>query len=526
MPWWKKTAKALLKMAQEKTLRLLLGDQLNQKHSWFKNPNPRISYVMMEIRQETDYVKHHIQKVVAFFAAMRTFAETLQKKGHTVIYLRLDDARNHQTIADNIKALLKEKHFTRFEYLLPDEHRLDLQLRKMVKNLSVDWEAADTEHFFTRRLDLQDFFAGKKRYLMESFYRRMRKKYGILMDGDKPLGGRWNYDVENRRRYDGRVPIPDPRLFRNDVRLIHKMVEKAGVKTFGTLDPGNLIWPITRSQALSLLAAFLKNGLMEFGTYQDAMTTQSWSLFHARISFALNTKMLHPLEVIEAVIGTWEKQKQKIKIRQIEGFVRQILGWREYMRGIYWAMMPEMAAMNFFDHTASLPDYYWTAETRMRCMREALGQSLEYAYAHHIQRLMITGNFALLAGVHPDQVDQWYLGVYIDAIQWVELPNTRGMSQWADGGRVATKPYVASANYIHKMSDYCTQCLYDYKKASGEAACPFNCLYWDFFDRHRNKLKKNPRIGMMYRIWDRKEKWEKIRILKQAATYKNDLSRI
>ena len=513
-------------MAKDKILRLVLGDQLNEKHSWFQKPEKSVTYVLMEMRQETDYVKHHVQKVLAFFAAMRAFAEMLQEKGHTVIYLRLDDPNNEQTIAGNIKQLLKKKQCARFEYLLPDEHRLDVELRKLAKSLPVSGKAVDTEHFLTRRHDLKDFFDGKKRYLMESFYRQMRKKHDILMDGDKPLDGRWNFDVENRRRYDGRVPIPKPKLFRNDVRKLQQMIENAGVKTFGDLKPKSLIWPINRSQARALLNAFLKDGLKEFGTYQDSMTTASWSLFHARISFALNTKMLHPLEVIEAAIRIWEKQKRTIKIQQIEGFVRQILGWREYMRGIYWALMPKLGRMNYFNHTVALPDYYWTADTKMQCMRAAIGQSLEHAYAHHIQRLMVTGNFALLAGVHPDQVDEWYLGVYIDAIQWVELPNTRAMSQWADGGRVATKPYVSSANYINKMSDYCSQCAYDRQKAHGEAACPFNCLFWDFFNRHQQKLEKNPRIGMMYRTWYRKDPKEQNRILKQAETYKKDLNRL
>jgi deoxyribodipyrimidine photolyase-related protein len=513
-------------MAKDKTLRLILGDQLNEKHTWFRKPENSVIYVLMEIRQETDYVKHHVQKVVAFFAAMRAFAEQLKEKGHTVIYLRLDDPKNQQTIQANLKQLLKEKQFTRFEYLLPDEYRLDIELRKIAKTLSVPWEAVDTAHFFTRRQELQEFFDGKKRYLMESFYRRMRKKHDILMDGGNPLGGRWNFDVENRRRYDGRVSIPKPKLFRNNVGELHKMIEKAGVKTFGTIKPSSLIWPINRSQSQSLLNAFLKNGLKEFGTYQDAMTTQSWSLFHARISFALNTKMLHPLEVIEAAVRTWEKQKQTIKIQQIEGFVRQILGWREYMRGIYWTLMPKLGRMNFFNHKAPLPDFYWTGETKMHCMQAAIGQSLEHAYAHHIQRLMVTGNFALLAGVHPDQVDEWYLGVYIDAVQWVELPNTRAMSQWADGGLVATKPYVSSANYIHKMSDYCTPCAYHRQKPYGESACPFNCLFWDFFKRHQAKLQNNPRIGMMYRTWNRKDPKEQKRILKQAESYKKNLNKL
>ena len=513
-------------MATDKTLRLILGDQLNEKHSWFQKPDNAVSYLMMEIRQETDYVKHHVQKVLAFFAAMRNFAEKLKKNGHTVIYLRLDDLKNEQTIAGNIKRLFKQKRYKRFEYLLPDEYRLDVELRKLLKSLSVPGEAVDTEHFLTRRQDFEDFFTGKKRYLMESFYRQMRKKHDILMDGDKPQGGRWNFDVENRRRYDGRVLIPKPKLFRNDVRDLYQMIQKNGVKTFGAIDPRILIWPINRTQARTLLNAFLKEGLKEFGTYQDSMTTESWSLFHARISFALNTKMLHPLEVIKAAVQTWEKQKRTIKIQQIEGFVRQILGWREYMRGIYWALMPEIGGMNFFKHKADLPDFYWTAETKMNCMQAAIGQSLEHAYAHHIQRLMVTGNFALLAGVHPDQVEEWYLGVYIDAIQWVEMPNTRAMSQWADGGLVATKPYVSSANYIHKMSDYCSQCSYDRQKAYGESACPFNCLFWDFFHRHRKKLAKNARIGMMYRTWNRKTPNDQKHILKQAESYKTDLNRL
>lgn len=513
-------------MSKDKTLRLILGDQLNEKHAWFQKPDRTVTYVMMEIRQETDYVKHHVQKVVAFFAAMRAFAEGLQEKGHTVCYLRLDDPKNKQTIEGNIKQLLKENRYARFEYLMPDEHRLDVELRGLAEKLAVSWEAFDTEHFLTGRQDFADFFAGKKRYLMESFYRRMRKKYDILMDGERPLGGRWNFDVENRRRYDGRVPIPKPKLFRNDVEKLHQMIEKAGVQTMGSIKPRSLIWPINRSQSRSLLNAFLKDGLGEFGTYQDSMTTESWSVFHARISFALNTKMLHPMEVIEAAVGAWEKQKRTIKIQQVEGFVRQILGWREYMRGVYWTLMPELGRMNFFNHQAALPDYYWTAGTKMHCMKAALDSSLEHAYAHHIQRLMVTGNFALLAGVHPDEVDQWYLGVYIDAIQWVELPNTRAMSQWADGGRVATKPYVSSANYIHKMSDYCARCGYDRRRNYGQGACPFNCLYWDFFERHRDKLRKNPRIGMMYRTWDRKEKSQKNRILKQAETYKKDLNKL
>jgi len=513
-------------MPQPEVLRLILGDQLDELHSWFKTPDKHVTYVMMEIRQETDYVKHHIQKVAAFFAAMRAFSTRLMEAGHRVIYLRLDDRQNQQTIPANLQHLVKIKKFSRMEYLLPDEYRLDLQLKNLAKKLQIDVKAFDTEHFMTGRRELKDFFAGKKRFLMESYYRSMRKRFDILMEKGKPFGGQWNYDQKNRQSYDGRTAIPKPLFFKNDVSDICKTIKKMQVKTFGDIKPAGLIWPTTRAQSLKLLNAFVKNGLPAFGTYQDAMTADNWYLFHCRLSFALNTKMLRPLEVIQAALKAWEKRKPRIEIQQIEGFVRQILGWREYMRGIYWALMPGLESMNYFNHDAALPDFYWTSETRMNCMRLAIGQSLQHAYAHHIQRLMITGNFALLAGVDPAEVDHWYLGVYIDAIQWVELPNTRAMSQFADGGQVATKPYISSAKYIRSMSDYCETCEYDWEKRHGDMACPFNSLYWEFYNRHRRRLEKNARVAMMYRVWDRMDTDEKKRVLVQANTYLKDLNRL
>ncbi len=513
-------------MSMPSTLRLVLGDQLNSNHSWFKGPDKRVAYVLMEVRQETDYVKHHVQKVAAFFAAMRAFARHLGAAGHRVIYLRLDDPQNRQDIPANIRHLLSAEKFGRFEYLLPDEYRLDLQLKEMAAALTVPGAAVDTEHFLTERHELGAMFTGKKRFLMESFYRRMRKRHGVLMEGEKPAGGSWNFDAENRTPYDGRVPIPEPLLFENDVRDIVAMTAAAKVETFGAIDDARLPWPIDRAQALRLLDRFIRDGLPHFGTYQDAMSLKSGSLFHCRLSFALNTKMLHPMEVIGAAVKARQETPRRIALHQVEGFVRQILGWREYMRGVYWALMPGFAGMNHLGHDRPLPEYYWTGQTRMRCMAEAIGQSLRQAYAHHIQRLMVTGNFALLAGVHPDAVDAWYLGVYIDAVQWVEMPNTRAMSQFADGGLVATKPYVSSANYIRRMSDYCESCAYDAGKKYGEGACPFNSLYWDFYARHREKLASNPRIGMMIRTWDRMAAAEQKRILKQAQAYRDTLNRL
>ncbi|MDZ7265211.1 MAG: cryptochrome/photolyase family protein [candidate division KSB1 bacterium] len=500
-------------------LRLLLGDQLNLNHSWFKQRDDHVLYVLMEMRQETDYVLHHIQKVLAFFSAMRSFAQQLQRLGHRVLYLKLDDPDNTHSLTENLARLIRLKHVTRFEYQLPDEYRLDQQLRQCCRSLAIPTATMDTEHFLADRTAVAEHFRGKKQYLLESFYRSMRRRYGILMNGNQPWGGAWNYDQQNREPYRGQVPVPEPLLFHNDVGNLKRLLAGMGVQTFGYHDGDQLIWPINREQAMALLSFFVDHCLPYFGTYEDAMSKQHWSMFHSRLSFVLNTKMLHPLEVVEAAVQEWQHNSDRISLPQIEGFVRQIIGWREYMRGVYWAQMPDYENLNFFEHERQLPHYYWDGQTKMQCLRYCIEQSLHYAFAHHIQRLMITGNFALLAGVHPDEVDAWYLGIYLDAIQWVEITNTRGMSQFADGGLVATKPYVATAKYIQRMSDYCEGCFYDAAKKYGTGACPFNSLYWAFYNRHRQKLEGNPRLGMMYRLWDRFAEVERCRILEQAERY-------
>jgi len=504
-------------------VRLILGDQLNENHTWFSSPRNDVTYALMEILPETTYVTHHIQKLCAFFAAMRAFADGLRSRGHRVVYIPLDDPENHQSFKGNVEKLIADSCFKRFEYLLPDEMRLDRELARMAKTLPIPSQVHDTEHFLTNRDSVARFFEGKKLFLMESFYRSVRKEFGFLMEGNKPLGGKWNYDILNRARYDEAVPIPEPVVFENDVTGIVKMIDAKKVSHFGEIVPERLIWPISREQALAVLDTFLREGLPHFGTYEDAMTVRSWSLFHSRLSFALNTKMLSPQEIINAAIEAWEERKDDIEIQQIEGFVRQICGWREYMRGMYWKLMPEFAAMNFFDQSAPLPHYYWDGETKMACLRHVLSQSLTQAYAHHIQRLMVAGNFALLSGIDPDEVDRWYLGVYIDAVEWVEKPNTRGMSQFADGGIIATKPYVSSARYIHSMSDYCDACHYDWQRRHGENACPFNSLYWEFLERHRGLLASNPRMGLVYHSLDRMDKQEVAAIMRQAEYFRSHL---
>ena len=500
-----------------KTLRLILGDQLNHHHSWFKNDQENITYVLMEMRQETDYVVHHIQKVVGFFSAMRNFANHLKEREHEVIYYRINDKNNQQELEKNIKHLISEKEFEKFEYQLPDEYRLDEQLKEICKKLSIKTEAFDTEHFFTQRGDLEKFYEGKKQLVMEYFYRDMRRKHDILMATSKdPEGGKWNFDKSNRKKWDGSPEIPHERGFRKDVSDILKEINEAGIKTIGSVNEKSFNWPTSREDSLSVLNYFSKNLLVHFGDYQDALHTKEHYLFHSRLSFSLNTKMISPREVIDSAVDYYYENKDEIDISQIEGFVRQILGWREYMRGIYWKEMPGYRRSNKLRNQNELPDFYWNAETKMNCLHHSIKGSLENAYAHHIQRLMITGNYALLTETHPDEVDKWYLGVYIDAIEWVEITNTRGMSQFADGGIVATKPYVSSGSYINKMSNYCKNCHYSVKDKTGEKACPFNSLYWNFLDSKKEHLQDNQRMNMMFSLLDKKDPEEMEEIRKRA----------
>ncbi len=499
------------------TLRLVLGDQLNLKHSWFDKKDESTLYVLYELHQETNYVVHHIQKIVAFFSAMRAFASDLQNRGYQVLYFDINSNASIKSLEENIKELITEKGIEKFEYQLPDEYRLDEQLKFICKNISIPSESFDTEHFLTTRRDLKSFFEGKKQLIMEFFYRDMRKKYNLLMEQGLPLGGKWNFDKNNRKKWKGEPPIPQPyRTYKKGNQQVYESIIKAEIKSIGAYDAESYLFPADREEALEQLNYFCEHLLVHFGDYQDAMHTAERNLFHSRISFALNTKILHPLEVMGAVIKYYETNQERIALSQVEGFVRQILGWREYMRGIYWREMPNYKTQNKLENFNTLPDFYWTGKTKMNCLKESITDSLETAYAHHIQRLMITGNFALLIQCHPDEVDAWYLGIYADAIEWVQLPNTRGMSQWADGGIVATKPYVSSGSYIHKMSNYCEECKYDRSKRTGEDACPFNSLYWNFLDNKKEHFSKNNRMAMMLRLLEKIPALEKEEIKNRA----------
>ncbi|NDI86242.1 cryptochrome/photolyase family protein [Undibacterium crateris] len=481
------------------SLRLILGDQLNPQHSWFQQVSDEHVYVMLEMRQETDYVLHHAQKIIAIFAAMRAFAHSLQQAGHRVHYQTIQEADPAISLPMLLDQLLLHYQCTELRYQEPDEYRLDQQLAAYQPAAGIPKYCVSSEHFFTLRHEVAAQFKGKSRWLMEHFYRAMRARHQILMEQDQPAGGQWNYDADNRAAWSGLPWEPADQRPVHDHSQLWQDIQAAGVASFGEPQAAQFRWPLNRTEALQQLQVFVSTALPHFGSYQDAMSHRAWRLFHSLLSFALNTKMLNPAEVVHAVEQEW--RAARIPLHAAEGFIRQILGWREYVRGVYWARMPDYVEQNHFDHQQPLPAWFWTGQTRMHCVSSAIGQSLEHAYAHHIQRLMVIGNFALLAGLQPQAVHQWYLGIYIDAFEWVELPNTLGMSQYADGGFLATKPYVSTATYIDKMGDYCKGCYYDKKQKTGERACPFNALYWDFFARNAEQLSRNPRIGMVYPQW-------------------------
>lgn len=479
-------------------LRLILADQLNYNHSWFNKIDSNVVYCIFEMRQETNYVKHHIQKVVGFFLAMRAFKNHLECLGHSVIYYRISDSRNSHNLSENIIQLISDLKITQFEYQLPDEYRLDRQLIELSEQIPIPTIVYDSEHFYSTREELAEFFKGKKQRVMESFYRYMRLKHGVLVTEEKPIGGKWNYDNSNRNKWKEDTLIP---IHYSKPRIVDKLIKELQVldiATFGQIHSNTFEYPINRIEALEQLKYFNSNLLKHFGDYQDAMHSREVNLYHSRISFALNIKFLAPKEVVDSVVQTYHTTD--IDLNQAEGFIRQIIGWREYMRGMYWAEMPEFKVSNYFNHKGALPDFFWTGNTKMNCLKQALSNSLDNAYAHHIQRLMVIGNFSLLAQVHPDLVDNWFLGVYIDAIEWVQITNTRGMSQFADGGKIATKPYISSGSYIDKMSNYCSNCTYNKKTQVDEDSCPFNSLYWNFLIQNKELLKNNFRMRMMYSV--------------------------
>jgi deoxyribodipyrimidine photolyase-related protein len=502
-------------------IRLVLGDQLHEKHSWYQVNDPTVLYIMAEIRSETDYVTHHIQKICGIFTAMRQFCSQMESKGHRFLYFKIKDPDNPHTFTKILDTVSERFPKASLEVAYPDEYRLFKLLSDFQSSSEKKINLVESEHFIVPFNKREKYVSKGKTPIMEFFYRQIRKETGILMQHiqgkAQPVGEQWNFDRENRKKLPENFVFPNRTFEQNDVTEAYHDILTSGCNFIGDIDPQHFIWPVNREQALVQLDHFCQECLPMFGTYQDAMTHKDDFLLHARLSFALNCKLITPSEVIERAIAQWHEHSRNISLAQLEGFVRQILGWREYVRLLYWLHMPEYAQLNALNHTFPLPYFYWTGKTHMSCVRHAINQSLKHGYAHHIQRLMITGNLALLLGVHPDEVDNWYLGIYIDAFEWVEMPNTRGMSQYADGGIVGSKPYVSSARYIQSMSDYCKTCKYDPKERYSDNACPFNSLYWDFHMQHQETLQRNPRIGMVYKQIEKMSPDEKEAIRHKAS---------
>jgi len=503
---------------QVRNLVLVLGDQLSPDLASLKAADPARDRVLLaEVAQEATYVRHHKKKIAVLFSAMRHFADALHEAGWTVDYVALDDAENTGSFTGEIERALSAVKPARILVTEPGEWRVRQAMDTWADRFGLPVEILDDDRFLCSRDAFAEWAEGRKQLRMEYFYRDMRRQTGLLMDGDRPEGGKWNYDAENRKPAKVDLFMPRPPRFEPDATT-RAVLELVGIRFedhFGDLEP---FWfAVTHAQAEAALDHFVEHALPSFGDYQDAMLTNERFLYHAVLSPYINAGLLDPMAVCRRVEAAY--RAGDAPLNAAEGFIRQIIGWREYVRGIYWLKMPDYVGENFFRADRPLPAFYWTGETDMACLRAAITQTREEAYAHHLQRLMVTGNFAMLAGVDPAQVHEWYLAVYADAYEWVELPNTQGMSQFADGGLLSSKPYAASGNYINKMSDYCSGCRYDVKQKTGDVACPFNPLYWDFLARNEDKLRGNPRLAQVYRTWDR------MSAEKQAA-YRDSAARV
>ena len=483
-------------------LRFVLGDQLTRNLSSLVDLDPATDVVLMaEVIEEVTYVKHHKRKVAFLFSAMRHFAAALQAEGITVDYVRLDDSGNSGSFGGEVARAAARHNIRRVVVTEPGEYRVLAAMRDWQDHYEIAVDIRNDDRFLCSHERFADWAEGRKQLRMDFFYREMRRDFDVLMEGKHPVGGKWNYDAENREPPDLSLPVPSPLAFPPDAitadvldLVAHRCAAHIGdLQGFG--------FAVTREQALQVLDHFIAQRLPLFGSYQDAMIEGEPWMYHSHIGFYLNAGLLAPDEVVRAAEMAWHDGRAPLNA--VEGFIRQIMGWREFIRGIYWLKMPEYAEMNFLGATRQLPDFYWTGDTGMNCLAQSIDATRRYAYAHHIQRLMVLGNFALLTGIEPRQVNEWFLVVYADAYEWVELPNVSGMVLFADGGYLASKPYAAGGAYIKRMSNYCDNCRFKVAQKTGKDACPFNYLYWDFLIRNRAQLGNNARLGMIYRSLDR-----------------------
>ena len=480
----------------------ILGDQLTHDLASLRGRTKDDTViVMMEVWDEATYVKHHKQKIALIFSAMRHFAEELRDVGWTVDYTRLTDSGNAHSFTGEV-ARAAERHKPRAIHVAePSEWRVRQAVNEWPDKFACDVDILPDDRFIASIAEFRDWADGRKTLRMENFYQEMRKKTGLLMDDGKPLGGKWNYDAENREPPKKGLTVPERYKPEPDqtTREVLDLVADKFSDHFGDLEPFE--WPVTRREAEAAADRFFAERLSDFGTYQDAMVHGEDDLFHSMLSTSINIGLLDPMELCRRAERAYHDGTAPLNA--VEGFIRQIIGWREYVRGFYWYHMPDLETTNAMNAQRALPEFYWTGETDMRCMADSVRSTREDAHAHHIQRLMVLGNFALIAGINPREVEDWFLAVYADAFEWVELPNVAAMALYADGGKLASKPYAASGNYINKMSDYCKKCRYSPSIKTGEDACPFGPLYWHFMDRHRDTLKSNHRIGRIYANWDR-----------------------
>ena len=499
---------------------LVLGDQLNRSSAAFDGfDRSRDRVWMAEVAEESTHVWSHKARIAVFLSGMRHFRDALEKERIAVDYRALADTRGPdepESLAAALAASLAADRPERLVVAEPGEWRVRQALEQTARTAGIDLEIRPDRHFFASGDDFAAHARGRKQLRLEYFYRPLRTRHGVLMEEGEPAGGRWNFDAENRGAFPKTGPgaLPAPRRFAPDrvTRGVIDLVTRRFADHPGSLDTFD--WPVTPADAEAALDDFIAHRLPHFGTYQDAIWTGEPWLYHSRLSQALNMKLLDPRDVVAAAERAW--RRGKVPIESAEGFIRQVIGWREYVRGVYWHFMPEYEQRNALDARQPLPGFYWTAATEMNCLKDALSQTLTHGYAHHIQRLMVTGLFAMLLGVRPLDIHRWYLAVYVDAVEWVELPNTLGMSQFADGGVMASKPYCASGSYIQRMSNACRGCRYKPQAASGPDACPFTTLYWDFLARHRRLLAANQRMVMQVKNLDRKEAAE-LRTIRRAA---------
>ena len=476
---------------------LVLGDQLSEEALVFADFDPKRDAIWMaEVSEESMLTPSSKQRTTLFLSAMRHFAKALEKKKWPLHYALVSDPKNTGTLGGELQRAIEQLKPEKLLMTAPGDWRVLQSLRACAKANKIELQILDDNHFLCTVREFTEHAQSRKQLRLEYFYREMRQKTGILMEGKKPVGDQWNFDIDNRGSFGKAGPqdIPPPTQFEPD-EITQEVMH--WVNTQWSELPGRLEsfkWPVTRAQALITLKAFIQHRLPLFGQYQDAMWQGEVWLYHSHIASALNLKLLNPKEVLLAAEEAYKTGHAPLAA--VEGFVRQILGWREYVRGIYWTQMPEYEQLNALNANTPLPDFYWTGKTPMNCLKDAIEQTLDHGYAHHIQRLMVTGLYALLLGVKPQEVHRWYLGMYVDAVEWVEMPNTLGMSQYADGGLMASKPYIASGKYIDKMSNYCKTCPYDPAKSTGPDACPFTTLYWNFLIQRKDEMAKNPRMLM------------------------------